>query len=79
MAFDNDLYKLSNLLLEKYPDKFTNKKIIYDGEVDGGKSGSFQKLMTQVRKLGGVDPQRFKFHIFDLVLEDITFLERYQM
>jgi DNA ligase-1 len=79
IAFDNDIHKLSNLLIEKYPDKFTNNKIIYDGEVDGGKPGSFQKLMTQVRKLDSVDPQIFKFHIFDIVLENISFLDRYQM
>lgn len=81
MAFDDDIIKLSQLILKKFPHLNQNKKLIYDGEVDAGGKGTknFQKLMTQVRKLEGVDPQIFKFHIFDIVLENMSFIDRYQI
>ena len=69
-------------MLKKYPEinNLPNfRYIIYDGEVDAGQTKSFQKLMTQVRKLEGVDPQIFKFHIFDLALDGLDFIKRYQM
>jgi ATP-dependent DNA ligase len=80
MAFDDDIIKLSGIIKQQNPD-LQNTKLIYDGEVDSGGKGtkSFQKLMTQVRKLEGVDPQVFKFHIFDIVLDNMPFINRYQI
>lgn len=79
IPFDHDLLKLSNLLIEKFPNVFNTGEIIYDGEVDAGQTKSFQKLMTQVRKLEGVDPNIFTFHIFDVVIHDTSFVKRYEM
>lgn len=79
IPFNHDIAKLSKILLDKYPDNFKNGKVIYDGEVDAGQNKSFQKLMTQVRKIEGVDPRIFTFHIFDIVLDDLTFVQRYGM
>lgn len=83
-AFDDDIAKASLELLKTYPeirDLPNFRYIIFDGEVDAGQTKSFQKLMTQVRKLDGVDPQIFKFHIFDLAIvsADFDFIKRYQM
>jgi len=81
-AFDDDISKASIEMLKKYPeinDLPNFRYIIYDGEVDAGQTKSFQKLMTQVRKLDGVDPQIFKFHIFDLAFPAFDFIKRYQM
>lgn len=80
LAFDDDIIKLSGIIKQQNPD-LQNTKLIYDGEVDSGGKGteSFQKLMTQVRKLEGVDPQIFKFHIFDIILDDTPFINRYQI
>ena len=81
-AFDDDISKASVTLLNKYPElnQIPNfRYIIYDGEVDAGQQKSFQKLMTQIRKLEGVDPQIFKFHVFDLAIDSFDFIKRYQM
>ena len=81
-AFDADIAKMSIELLNKYPEisEVPNfRYLIYDGEVDAGQIKSFQKLMTQIRKLEGVDPQIFKFHVFDLVIDTFDFIRRYQM
>lgn len=79
IPFNHDIAKLSTLLNDKYPDVFKDKKFIYDGEVDAGQNKSFQKLMTQVRKIEGVDPRIFTFHIFDIVVEGLSFVKRYEM
>jgi DNA ligase-1 len=79
IAFDEDIIKLSGLILKTYPKLKENKKIIYDSEVDAGKTKSFQKLMTHIRKLEEFDPQIFRLHIFDIVLENTPFIERYQI
>jgi DNA ligase-1 len=78
-AFDDDINKLTRLILQKNPELKQNSKIIYDSEVDAGKTKTFQKLMTQIRKIEGVDPQIFKLHIFDIVLENIPFIQRYKI
>jgi len=78
-AFDDDIHKASKSILETHPEINNSQYIIYDGEVDAGQTKSFQKLMTQVRKLDGVNPQIFRFHIFDLVIDGFSFIKRYQI
>ena len=52
--------------------------ITFDGEVES-QNQDFQKLMTQIRKLQNVDPTSFKFSIFDIVLINKPFHERYSL
>ena len=83
VAFDEDISQAVHKLLELHPELETDELqyIIFDGEVDAvdrkGTEG-FQKLMTQVTKLKDVDPEIFRFHIFDIVLDNVIFSKRYQ-
>ena len=46
-----------------------SEPIIFDGEVVD-KTGEFQKVMTQVRRLENVNPDIFQLHLFDIVLNE---------
>lgn len=72
----NDFYTILN---EDFPE-FKNCPI--DGEMiavtgDKVKDKDFQKLMTQVRRLNSINPDIFRFKIFDIVAPTKTFKERY--
>lgn len=69
-VFNDEIQELINNL--SVP---VNENTILDGEVI---HEEFQDLMTQVRRLNNVDPSKFKFYIFDIVL-DRPFYERYQI
>ena len=43
--------------------------LIFDGEVTD-KTGEFQKVMTQVRRLENINPDIFQLHLFDLVIDE---------
>jgi DNA ligase-1 len=76
-TFDPLIIQLVELFDTFYPQYKDQQYITFDGEVDAGGRDRFQKVMTQVRRLKNQDPSIFRFHIFDIVLENITFDYRY--
>jgi DNA ligase-1 len=82
-VFDEELFKIAQVLKEDY--RVRGKRYIQvDGEATAvGKNKeevkSFQKLMTQIRRLNSIDKNLFRFHIFDVVLEKIIFKDRYEI
>jgi hypothetical protein len=73
-VFDKDLIKLANIIHNKY-------SIPYPVYIDGesiSSDGTFNKVMTQIRRKTDVDVSTFKFHVFDLPC-NLKFDERYSM
>lgn len=78
--FDNEINKLKEKLAELYPEKFRKTPISLDGEVISNSSDhEFQDLMKDVRRIENVDTSKFTFVVFDIVLEDTIFEDRFQM
>ncbi|MFW6281568.1 MAG: hypothetical protein ACOC1O_02080 [bacterium] len=78
-AFDDEYYKLKNEILKLYPE-LNNQNIIIDGEVISNSSEfEFQDLMTQIRRLKDADVSNLSFAVFDIILENKTFEERYNI
>lgn len=63
-------------LRQKYPDDF-GSKIIFDGEVVNIK-GDFAKHMSEFRRLHNMDASGFRYRIFDVVVENVSFKQRYE-
>ena len=77
--FDDDIRQLVKFIDGIYPAYSKQQYITFDGEVDAGGRDRFQKVMTQVRRLTKQDPKIFRFHIFDIVLDNVTFDYRYTL
>jgi len=79
--FDEELAKFDEIGKELLPNIFKTEPIVKDGEIMavGEKKRTFQKLMKQIRRLTEIDNTYFKFYIFDLVLDDIKFINRYKI
>ena len=74
-CFDAEIKTLVDDMLQhcsiaKYP-------MIFDGEVISSEK-NFQKQMQQVRRLKGADNSKFEFHIFDWVVDNTIFRDRYE-
>lgn len=52
--------------------------VTFDGEVID-KTGDFDKVMQQLHRLEGQNPWNFKFLIFDLVVENVSLIDRIEM
>ena len=77
--FDQDIINTIDIMFDYWPDSKKLKYITLDGEVDAGGRDRFQKVMTQVRRLKNQDPKIFRFHVFDIVLDTMTFDYRYAL
>ena len=77
-GFDNDIDKLTQIIRNKYPEI---EEIHFDGEVTASSDApkDFQKLMTQVQRHTEVDSSIFVYTIFDIILDDLTFGQRYDI
>src|SRR6056297_1536630 len=79
--FDQELQKFDEIGEQLIPSIFQNQPVVKDGEVMavGEKKRTFQKLMKQIRRLSEIDNTYFKFHIFDLALDNLKFIDRYKI
>lgn len=79
--FDNELAKFDEIGRELLPKIFQDGPVAKDGEVmaTGDEKRTFQKLMTQVRRLNENDNSYLKFHIFDLAMDGVSFGNRYKI
>lgn len=72
--FDNDLIKFGKILNQKYNFPYP---IYIDGESISS-NGSFNKIMTQIRRKKNVDVNSFKFYVFDIP-SNLEFEKRYNI
>lgn len=80
-VFNYEIELFRTELNKLYPD-YTNNPL--DGEVIASISKkedkkTFQKLMTQVRRLNQINPSYFRFCIFDIVIPQLSFIDRYKI
>lgn len=69
--FDKKLIQMADPLSIRY-----GSPIIFDGEVTNI-SGDFSRHMSQFRRIKEMNPDGFRFFIFDIVLDCIPFVTRY--
>lgn len=74
-CFDAAFLYHAKELVKTYP--MLGNKIIYDGEVVNIQ-GDFSKHMSEFRRLHNMDASGFRFRVFDVVVNDLPFKERYE-
>ena len=76
--FDNSLDKLTEIFHRLYP-SYKNNDVHFDGEVIAQTKNAkdFQKVMKQVHRLTNVEHDVFVYVIFDIIIDGLTFGERY--
>lgn len=77
-CFDEELSILTEYLIKQNPKLDVPEAVIFDGEVIDT-SGDFSDLMGNVRRLKDVDNSNFQFNIFDIVIPNMPFIDRYKL
>lgn len=75
---DDEIFRFTHLLHVSFPEEFKTGILTLDGEITSNDK-QFQKLMTQTRRLKEFDSSLFEYHIFDIVLPNKAFHERYSI
>lgn len=75
-AYDENVLDIRNKVWDELD--IQGKLVILDGESDTTEK-TFKSVMQDARRINGADSSKFRFNVFDIVLDEMTLLERYNL